>query len=54
MLETPEQIVGYAQKIKQVSVDTQYMPLLVPGVPPMTPEQRARLGAWVAQGAPRP
>lgn len=54
MLETPEQIVGHAQKIKQVSVDTQYMPLLVPGVPPMTPEQRARLGAWVAQGAPGP
>jgi len=54
MLDTPEQIVGHAQKIKQVTVDTQYMPLLVPGVPAMTPEQRARLGAWVAQGARGP
>lgn len=54
MLDTPEQIVRHAQKIKQVSVDTQYMPLLVPGVPAMTPEQRAKLGAWVAQGAPGP
>lgn len=54
MLDTPERIVGYAQKIKQVSVDTQYMPLLVPGVPSMTTEQRAKLGAWVAQGAKGP
>ncbi len=54
MLDTPEQIVGYAQKIKQVSVDTQYMPLVVPGVPPMTAEQRAKLGGWVAQGAKGP
>ncbi len=54
MLDTPEQIVGYAQKIKQVSVDTQYMPLVMPGVPPMTAEQRAMLGAWVAQGARGP
>ena len=54
MLDTPEQIVGQAQKIKQVSVDTQYMPLLVPGVPAMTEAQRARLAAWVAQGARGP
>ncbi len=54
MLDTPEQIVGYAEKIKQVSVDIQYMPLVVPGVPPMTAEQRAKLGAWVAQGAKGP
>lgn len=54
LLETPQQIVGYAQKIKQVAVDSEYMPLQVPGVPAMTPEARARLGAWVAQGAPGP
>ena len=54
MLDTPEQIVAQAQKIKQVTVDSTYMPLLVPGVPAMTPEQRARLGAWVAQGARGP
>jgi uncharacterized membrane protein len=54
MLDTPQQIVAYAQKIKQVSVDTQYMPLLVPGIPPLTTEQRAKLGAWVAQGAKGP
>ncbi len=54
MLETPEQIVRYAQKIKQVSVDTQYMPLLLPGIPAMNDEQRTRLGAWVAQGARGP
>jgi uncharacterized membrane protein len=54
MLDTPEQIIAQAQKIKQVTVDSTYMPLLVPGVPAMTPEQRARLGAWVAQGARGP
>ncbi len=53
VLETPEQIVALAQKIKQVSVDSQYMPLLLPGVPPLSEAQRARLGAWVVQGAPR-
>ncbi|MDW8425617.1 MAG: urate hydroxylase PuuD [Meiothermus sp.] len=54
MLDTPAQIVSYAQKIKQVSVDTQYMPLVVPGVSPLTAEQRAKLAAWVAQGAKGP
>lgn len=54
MLDTPKQIMGHAQKIKQVSVDTQYMPLQVPGIPVMTDEQRAKLGAWVAQGAKGP
>ncbi|WP_299429870.1 urate hydroxylase PuuD [uncultured Meiothermus sp.] len=54
MLETAAQIVGYAQRIKQVSVDTQYMPLPAPGIPVMTDEQRAKLGAWVAQGARGP
>jgi len=54
MLDTPEQIIAQAQKIRQVTVDSTYMPLLVPGVPAMTPEQRARLGAWVAQGARGP
>jgi uncharacterized membrane protein len=35
-------------------VDTQYMPLPAPGIPVMTDEQRAKLGAWVAQGARGP
>ncbi|MCS7193847.1 MAG: urate hydroxylase PuuD [Meiothermus sp.] len=54
MFDTPEQIVAQADKIKRTAVDTTYMPLLLPGVPPLTQEQRARLGAWVAQGARGP
>lgn len=51
MFDTPKQIAGYAQKIKQVAVDTQYMPLQVPGVPTISDEQRAMLANWIAHGA---
>ncbi|RDI95445.1 hypothetical protein DV704_06060 [Meiothermus sp. QL-1] len=52
--DTPEQIVAQAARIKQTTVDTNYMPLLLPGVPPLSEEDRAKLGAWVAQGARGP
>ncbi|RIH90055.1 hypothetical protein Mterra_00672 [Calidithermus terrae] len=52
VLDTPEQIVAQAQKIKQVAVDSEYMP---PGnLTKMTREERERLGQWVEQGAKGP
>lgn len=52
--DTPEEIVGQAQKIKQVSVDSSYMPLVVPPVTALTEAQKATLAAWIAQGAKGP
>ncbi|WP_040779757.1 urate hydroxylase PuuD [Calidithermus timidus] len=52
VLDTPEQIVAQAQKIKQVAVDSEYMPL--GNLTQMTREERERLGRWVEQGAKGP
>jgi len=49
MLETPEQIAALSTKIKQVAVDSEYMP---PGnLTGITEEERGLIGSWVAQGA---
>lgn len=49
MLETPEQIAALAARIKQVAVDSSYMP---PGnLTGITDEERAQLAVWLAQGA---
>jgi len=49
MLDTPERIVAYAARIKNVTVDREYMPL--GNITGMTKEQRKLLGDWIAQGA---
>jgi uncharacterized membrane protein len=49
MLDTPEQIKGAADRIKQRAVDTQSMPL--GNKTGMTDAERATLGAWIAGGA---
>lgn len=49
MLEHPEQISALVAKIKQVAVDSEYMP---PGnLTQITPEERQLLATWIAQGA---
>jgi len=48
-LDTPEQLVTLADRIKKVVVDTQTMPL--GNLTAMTDEERATLGAWIAGGA---
>ncbi len=49
MLEHPEQISALVAKIKQVAVDSDYMP---PGnLTQITPEERQLLATWIAQGA---
>jgi uncharacterized membrane protein len=49
MLETSEQISALVSKIKQVAVDSDYMP---PGnLTQITPEERQLLATWIAQGA---
>lgn len=49
MLETPEQIAALATKIKQVAVDSEYMP---PGnLTSITEVERALIGSWIVQGA---
>lgn len=50
MLETPQQIRRFAPQINQQSVRTEAMP---PGnVTEITPEERAKIGAWIDAGAP--
>jgi len=48
VLDTPEQIVAQAHKIKQVAVDSEYMPL--GNLTQMTKEERELLGRWIEQG----
>ncbi len=48
--DTPDQIHGLAERIKARAVDSTSMPL--GNKTAMTPEERASLGRWVAQGAP--
>ena len=50
-LSSYEQVRAVSAQIKAVSVDTQIMPLGNPTR--MTPEERQRLGAWIAAGSPR-
>ncbi len=50
-LATYEQVRAASAQIKAVSVDTQVMPMGNPTR--MTPEERQRLGAWIAAGSPR-
>jgi len=50
-LSSYEQVKAAAPQIKAVSVDTQVMPMGNPTR--MTPEERQRLGAWIAAGAPQ-
>lgn len=49
MYDTPEQIKGYADKIKARAVDAKTMPL--GNKTQMTDEERALLGRWIDQGA---
>ncbi len=49
MLETPEQISALISKIKQVAVDSEYMP--IGNITQITSEERQLLGIWIAQGA---
>ena len=49
VLETPAHIQAWAPNIMQVSVQSDYMPLA--NSTGMTPEERERLGHWIAQGA---
>jgi uncharacterized membrane protein len=49
VLDTPEQVVAQAHKIKQVAVDSEYMPL--GNLTGMTKEEREVLGRWIEQGA---
>lgn len=52
MFDTPQEIVAQAERIRQVAVDSEYMP---PGnITGMTREERARLGSWIRQGAKGP
>ncbi|MFT7286917.1 MAG: putative membrane protein [Halieaceae bacterium] len=50
MLDTVQQMVQWAPRIKARSVDSQDMPLM--NKTNITPEERAVLGQWVAAGAP--
>jgi uncharacterized membrane protein len=52
MLDTPERIVTMAPQINAQAVQTQTMPL--GNLTNITPEERAMLAAWIAQGAPGP
>src|SRR3546814_17193093 len=50
MLETPEQLKRYAALINQQAVRTETMP---PGnATGVTEEERQKIGAWIAAGAP--
>lgn len=49
MFDTPDEIRLYAAKINELAVTSQVMPL--GNETGMTPEQRALLGRWIAQGA---
>jgi uncharacterized membrane protein len=51
VLDSYEHVRAAAPRIKAVAVDTQVMPL--GNATRMTPEERQRLGAWIAAGAPR-
>jgi uncharacterized membrane protein len=49
MLDTPEQVKAAAQRIHQQTIATQAMP--IGNLTKMTPEERALLGRWLADGA---
>jgi uncharacterized membrane protein len=49
--DTKEEIAGLLAKIKLMAVETNAMPL--GNKTGMTKKERALLGAWIAQGAPR-
>ncbi len=49
-LDTPHEIVAAAERIKMQAVDSQVMPL--GNSTKITPEERARLGLWIAAGCP--
>jgi uncharacterized membrane protein len=49
--DTPAEIRMAAAKIKLMAIDTQAMPL--GNLTHMTPEERATLAAWLAQGSPK-
>lgn len=52
MFDTPQQMIANAAKIEERAVKLRNMPLA--NITKMTPEERAALGAWVAQGAKGP
>lgn len=52
VVDTPEAIVAKASQIKQVTIDSQFMPL--GNMTGMTQEERDLLGQWIAQGAKGP
>jgi uncharacterized membrane protein len=52
MFDTPEQIIAQASQIEERAVRLRNMPLA--NITKMKPEERAALGAWVAQGAKGP
>jgi uncharacterized membrane protein len=49
MLDTPERIKAAAPRIQQQAIATQTMP--IGNLTRMTPDERAQLGKWLAQGA---
>ena len=49
VLDTPAHVAALAPRIKAMAVDAQVMPL--GNTTGMTPAERAKLGAWIAQGA---
>ncbi len=49
MLDTPERVKQFAQRIHERSVQLKNMPLA--NMTQMTDEERARIGAWYAAGA---
>ncbi len=50
MFDTAEQLISHAQKVMAQAVLTNAMPL--GNMTEMTPEERARLGAWIRAGMP--
>ena len=51
VLDSYERVRAAAPRIKAVAVDTQVMP--IGNATHMTPDERQRLGAWIAAGTPR-
>jgi len=49
LLDTPERIQAAAPRIQQQAVTTQAMP--IGNLTGMLPDERARVGAWIAGGA---
>jgi len=50
MFDTPEELKAHAERVLAQAVTTEAMPL--GNVTEMTPEERARLGAWIRAGMP--